>query len=234
MITAEAIKAIALGLGADKCVIASVDRFDEAPSGFRPRDVYRKCKSIIVFLKRMPFDVINADNPVVYTHTANLLYDALDTIGLNLCYALERKGVHSIPVPTDVPYFHWDAEIKHGMGILSMRHAAYNAGLGILGRNTLLINRELGNIVYIGAILINTTIKPDPIVTDYSCLTDCRLCLDACRVGALDGVTVNQKLCREHSTLEHARGWDIYTCNECRKVCPLRMGEHMPAEADFE
>ncbi len=232
MLTAEAIKTIALGLGADQCGIASVERFANAPSGFRPRDIYSRCKSVIVFLKRMPLDVIHADNPVVYTLTANLIYDALDTIGLNLCYALEKAGVNCIPVPTDVPYLHWDAEIKHGMGILSMRHAAYNAGLGILGRNTLLINRELGNIVYIGAILINTSIEPDPIVTDYSCLPDCRLCLDACPAGALDGVTVNQKLCREHSTLEHARGWDIYTCNECRKVCPLCAGEHMQADLE--
>jgi epoxyqueuosine reductase len=63
---------------------------------------------------------------------------------LNLCDAFEKQGVHSIPIPTDVPYFYWDAEIIHGMGILSMHHAAYHAGLGILGRNTLLITGNLG------------------------------------------------------------------------------------------
>ncbi len=39
----------------------------------------------------------------------------------------------------------------------------------------------------------------------------CKLCLDACPVEALDGGMANQKLYRENSTLEHARGWDIYT-----------------------
>jgi len=181
----------------------------------------------VVFIKQMPPEVINAENPVVYTHTANLLYDALDKIGLNLCYALEKQSIRAIPVPTDVPYLHWDAENKHGMGIISMRHAAYNAGLGILGRNTLLINRELGNLVYIGAILINADIEPDPIVDDFDCPPNCRLCLDSCPVEALDGITVNQKLCREYSTLEHPRGWDIYTCSKCRQVCPLRTGEQL-------
>jgi epoxyqueuosine reductase len=221
MVTAEDIKTIAIGFGADQCGIASAERFDDAPFGFHPSDVYSRCKSVIVFLKRMPSDVINTENPVVYTHTANLLYNKLDKIGLSLCYALEKQGMQAIPVPTDVPYLHWNAEIKHGMGILSMRHAAYNAGLGILGRNTLLINRGMGNLAYIGAILIDAAIDPDPIVTDFDCPPDCRKCLDACPVGALDGITVNQKLCREHSTLEHARGWDIYICNECRKICPL-------------
>ena len=224
MLAAEDIKAIALGLGADKCGISSAERFDDAPKGFQPRDVYSRCKSAVVFLKQMPPEVIDAESPVVYTHTAHLLYDALDKIGLNLCISLEKRGIHAVPVPTDVPYLHWDAENKHGMGIISMRHAAYNAGLGILGSNTLLINRELGNLVYIGAILIDAPVDPNPIVTDFACPPGCRLCLDACPVQALDGVTVIQKLCREHSTLEHARGWDIYTCSKCRRVCPLKTG----------
>jgi epoxyqueuosine reductase QueG len=172
----------------------------------------------------MPSEVINAGNPVVYTHTANILYDTLDKVGMNLCFALEKQGIHAVPVPTDVPYLHFDAENKHGMGIISLRHAAYNAGLGILGRNNLLINREFGNGVYIGAILIDVAIEPDPIVDDFTCPPNCALCLEACPVEALDGVTVNQKLCREHSTLEHPRGWDIYTCSKCRQVCPFRTG----------
>jgi epoxyqueuosine reductase len=224
MLTAEEIRSIATGLGADKCGIAAAERFDMAPSGFHPRDLYGKCRSVVVFLKQMPPEVINAENPIVYTHTANLLYDALDKIGLNLCFSLEKEGVHAVPVPTDVPYLHFDVQKKHGMGILSLRHAAYNAGLGILGRNTLLINRDLGNLVYIGAILIDAPVEPDPIADDPACPPGCSLCLDACPVEALDGVTVNQKLCREHSTLEHPRGWDIYTCSKCRQVCPLRMG----------
>jgi len=226
MLASEEVKAVAFGLGADRCGISSAERFDDAPKGFHPCDIYSKCKSVVVFLKQMPPEAINAENPVVYTHTAQLLYDALDKIGLNLCYAVEKRGIKTVPVPTDVPYLYWDAEMKHGMGIISMRHAAYNAGLGILGRNTLLINRELGNLVYIGAALIDAALEPDPIVTDFACPPDCNLCLDACPVEALDGVTVNQKLCREHSTLEHPRGWDIYTCSKCRRICPLGAGKH--------
>lgn len=226
MLTTKEIKAIAIDLGADRCGVASADRFDDAPKGFHPRDIYGNCKSVVVFLKRMPSDVINAENPAVYTHNSNVLYGMLDTIGLNLCYAIEKHGIRAVPVPTDVPYLHWEPEKMHGMGILSMRHAAFNAGLGILGRNTLLINRELGNLVYIGAALLDAAIEPDLIVTDFACPTDCRLCLEACPVEALDGTTVNQKLCRIHSTLEHPRGWDIYTCSKCRQICPLGVGEY--------
>ncbi|MFH1160597.1 MAG: epoxyqueuosine reductase [bacterium] len=224
MHSSEEIKSLALHLGADKCGIASADRFSFAPIGFRPTDVYSKCKSVAVFLKRMPSEVILAENPLPYSHTADLLYSALDQIGLNLCSELEKRNIYGIPVVTDVPYLHWDAENKHGMGIISLRHAAFNAGLGILGRNTLLINRECGNMVYIGAVLIDAEVGPDPVVNDFSCPPNCSLCLDACPVQALDGFTVIQKLCREISFFQHARGWDIYTCKECRKVCPLSKG----------
>jgi len=225
MITPEEIKSLTLHLGADKCGIAGTDRFSFAPTGFRPKDVWSKCKAVVVFLNRLPSEVIMAENPVPYSHTADLLYSALDQIGLSLCSELEKLNIHVVPVPTDVPYLHYDAGNKHGMGIISLRHAAFNAGLGILGRNTLLINREFGNLVYIGAILVDTGIEPDPIVNDFACPPNCRLCLDACPVKALDGVTVSQKLCRKFSFFQHARGWDIYTCNECRKVCPYRTGK---------
>lgn len=215
------IKSLALSLGADGCGIADAARFDDAPKGFHPRDIYSKCNSVIVFLRRLPVEVLRSGNPVVYTHTANFLYRELDRIGMELCYRLEKEGMHPLPVPTDDPYMHWEPERKHGMGILSMRHSARNAGLGILGRNTLLINKELGNIVYIGAILVDAILEPDPVVDDFHCPPNCRLCLDACPVNALDGTTVSQERCRKHSILDHPRGWSLYTCSACRAACPF-------------
>jgi epoxyqueuosine reductase len=172
----------------------------------------------------MPAAIIHAENPLPYTRSANLLYGQLDEIGMKLCSVLENEKIEAVPLPCDVPYLSWDEIRKHGMGILSMRHTAWLAGLGILGRNTLLINRRLGNLVYIGAILINADLETDHPVNDFACPPNCRLCLDSCPVGALNGTTVNQKLCREISCIQHPRGWEIYTCNECRKVCPWREG----------
>ena len=220
------IKSLVLSLGADQCGIANIDRFAYAPKGFNPRDVYSKCKSVVVFLRKMPGDVILAENPVPYSHTAYLLYSVLDQIGLKLCSELASCHIHGVPVPADVPYIMWDHENKRGMGIISLRHAAYNAGLGILGRNTLLINPEFGNMVYVGAVLLDAEIESDPFIADYSCPPGCRLCLDACPIGALDGITVDQRLCRDISCSVHERGWDIYSCNLCRKVCPYLTGKN--------
>ena len=166
-----------------------------------------------------------ADNPVPYTNTAFLLYSELDRIGLKLCKIIQKNGNNSIPIPADNPYLFWDESKKHGKGIISLRHAAYNAGLGILGRNTLLINPELGNMAYIGAVLTDIQLEPDPIENNFSCPSKCRICLDECPQKALNGETVNQKLCRQISFYKNERGFEIYDCKACRKSCIFRTGK---------
>ena len=224
MLDAVEIKAIALGLGARECGIAHPDRFAEAPSGFRPRDLYPDCQSVVVFLKEMPEEIILQDNPIPYPHAAYQLYAELDRLGIALCRTLEAEGMHAIPVPADAPYLHWEAEREHGMGILSLRHAAVRAGLGVLGRNTLVINKRFGNMVYIGAVLTDALLQADPMLVQDACPSGCRVCLDFCPVGALDGITVNQALCRKQSFFKTPRGFDLYACNLCRRLCPLRLG----------
>ena len=222
MNTSVEIKNLSLSLGAEKCGIASVDRFKKAPNGFHPNDIYMRCKSVIVFLIQMPTEIILASNPVPYSHTAYLIYSKLDKIGLEFCKVIQNNGNHAVPIPSDVPYLYWDNVNRHGMGILSLRHAGYLAGLGILGRNNLLINPDLGNMVYIGAILTDIEFEPDPIIENIACPPKCRICLDSCPQKALDGLTVDQKLCRQFSGLHHERGFNIYSCNVCRKVCIFR------------
>jgi len=225
MLISKEIKEFVLSTGADKCGIANIDRFSKTPEGFNPKDIYKNCKSIIVFLKQMPAEIILASNPIPYTHTAYLLYSELDRIGLELCKFLQKNNEHGIPIPADTPYLYWDEKNKHGKGIISLRHAAHLAGLGIIGKNTLLINRELGNMVYIGAVLTNIKLDSDPLEENLKCPPKCRICIDACPQQALNGETVNQKLCRQFSFYKNERGFDIYACNACRKVCVLRTGK---------
>lgn len=100
MVTSTDIKNMATGFGAEAVGIANVERFSESPEGFHPRDIYKDCKSVVVFLKSIPFEIIMADNPLPYTHAQSVIYSELDKIGLDLCRALESRGVHTIPVPS--------------------------------------------------------------------------------------------------------------------------------------
>jgi epoxyqueuosine reductase len=90
--TSSEIKNLAFPLGAEKCGIASSERFKKAPDGFHPNDIYGRCKSVIVFLVQMPTEIILASNPVPYSLTAHLIYVKLDNIGLELCKAIQKNG----------------------------------------------------------------------------------------------------------------------------------------------
>lgn len=132
--------------------------------------------------------------------------------------------MNAVPIPCDDPYEHWESDRQYGRGVLSMRHAGHLAGLGVLGRNTLLRNDRYGNMIKIGAILVDADIDPDPIATYEACPEKCHLCIDACPAKALDGVTVDQKRCRAVSSFVNERGFYLTKCNACRRVCPLRKG----------
>jgi epoxyqueuosine reductase QueG len=223
-LTSGELKEYALSVGAMGCGIASIDRFVDVPDGFSPTDVYSKCKSVVVMFRQMPTGAILAENPIPYTHAAYQMYEELDKLSMDMLRFCQSKGVNGVIIPADVPYLHWDEENQHGQGIISLKHAAVKAGLGMMGRSTIFINREYGNMVYLGAILTDEALEPDPVVEDFSCPPKCNICRESCPQQAIGEVSVNQKLCREHSFFKAGRGWDLYNCNICRRLCPLRLG----------
>jgi Uncharacterized Fe-S protein len=218
------VKAIALELGADLCGIAPVSRFNQAPEGFRPTDIFSNCKSVVVFAKSLPTGAIFAKSCVPYTHINNVLTIEVDRMGIIIALALEKEGVKAVPIPSDDPYEHWESERSYGRAILSLRHAGYLAGLGVLGKNTLLINKDFGNMIQIGAVLVNIELEPDPIATYKGCLDECNKCIDSCPEGAINGITVDQHKCRPISNFKNEKGYFLKKCSLCRTECPNCLG----------
>ncbi len=219
----QAIKHLLLSLGADVCGIASVDDFQDAPQGFHPRDIFDACRSVAVFAIAIPSTLYGADTRIVYNHANNGSLAEIDRIAFAACRKLEAQGITCVPVPCDGPYEHWEPERLHGRGVLSMRHAAVLAGIGSMGKNTLVMNRRFGNRLNIGAFLTDLSLESDPRAEEL-CIANCRRCLDACPQNALDGVTVRQDLCRPHTYGVNGRGFSVCNCNRCRTVCPFAKG----------
>ncbi len=224
MINSKNLKRILHNMGADLCGIATEERFKNAPKGFRPKNIYEGCKSVIVFAKRVPGSSLDISSCVPYTHINNVLTQEVDKLGVMIAIKLEDMNIKAIPIPSDDPYEYWESENSYGRAILSMRHAGYLAGLGVLGKNTLLINEEYGNMIQIGAVLVDIELKGDPLVGDELCPDNCSICIDSCPQKALDGKTVNQKLCRPLSNYQNEKGYILKKCNICRRVCPKNMG----------
>ena len=215
-------KKFALSKGADLVGIASVSRFDGAPDGHKPEDILPDAKTVIVLAKRIPNGVVMDGPATSYHNMMTTLYNQLDLIAHEMAIYIEQQGGVAIPVPSDDPYYDWNPDKVHGRGDLSHKHAAQAAGLGKLGKNSLLITPEFGNRVQLVSVVTNLNLEPDPLVEDELCPSKCIICIESCPVKAIaNGQQVNQRVCRSHMFLKLPKGQIIYGCRECRKVCPV-------------
>ncbi len=224
MLDSKMIKKRVYGFGAVLCGISSADRFEKAPEEFRPGDIYEGAMSVIVFAGRIPVSLLVSKSIVPYTVFEDVILKNVFDISLKLSYLLEDNGFAGVPVPSS-PYLFWDEGKKEGRGILSLRHAGYYAGLGFLGKNTLLTNNKYGNMIRLGAVITDLTLESDKIADYNFCGRTCSLCIDNCPAKAIDGIKINQKLCREHSHTDNGKGTEFYSCSLCRSICPHRSGE---------
>ena len=215
-----------LGLGADLCGFANIGSFSGAPEGFHPSDIFADCKSVIVFGLALPRGLSKASPKLVYAHFNDCICPPLDFIAFQAAKQIEAEfGGCAVPLPSDGPYDYWDPEKSEGRGLISMKHAAVAAGLGTLGRSTLLLNSKYGNMLILGAVLTDLDLPSDPPAAPI-CISGCDLCLSGCPVQALDGLSANQKKCRANTYGTNARGFSTVNCNQCRMVCPMRYGNN--------
>lgn len=223
------IKSIVFSLGADLCGIAGIDRFDDAPEGYHPLDVLPSCKSVISFACQFPVGTLACKSAVPYTRVRNSITTKLDAIALDFCIEMEKRGILAVPIPTNESQ--WDDRTQRWRSIVSQKHAAQAAGLGTIGRNTLLITPEFGSMVWLGAVLTEMELEPDPI-RDPLC-DDCDLCVKVCPVNALEDVQLKQQLCWDHAfgNNQQTQNWEI-SCHKCRDICPYNFGSKNQILAD--
>ncbi|MDD3243131.1 MAG: hypothetical protein PHD32_05320, partial [Eubacteriales bacterium] len=220
----EQVRQIFLAAGADVCGLAAAEALDTAPDGFRPGDIWPQCRSLIVFGLANPKGLTRTDPRLVYGTFNAMCARRVDEIAFAAARRMEAElGCIAIPLPCDGPYDAWIPEKLEGRGMLSMKHAAVAAGLGQLGKNTLLLNRKFGNRLSVGVVLTDLTLAGDAPAPGV-CISGCRKCLDACPVGALDGSHACQLSCRPNAYSTNARGFDVVDCNRCRAVCPMADG----------
>ena len=220
------VKKLLYSLGADLCGIASPDRFGSAPNGYQPTDVFPCCQSVISFAVRFPAGALLCKTNTVYTHIRNTITPKMDAIALNACIELEKAGHLAVPIPTNDSQ--WDENTGRFRSIISQKHAAQAAGLGTIGRHSLLITPEFGSMVWLGTILIDAALEPDPLKA--SICDNCNLCVKICPINALEHVEMNQQACWNHAFGDNpgTQSWEI-SCHKCRDVCPYNLGSENKA-----
>jgi epoxyqueuosine reductase QueG len=218
------VKERARELGCDLCGIAPIDRFGDMPDISNPAKILPEAESVIVIAFRFLASAARAGSTVPYTIVRNGLSRKVDEATIGISYFLEELGYLALPTGAIEPC-NYDKELGKTMGLISLKNAARQAGLGTVGKNTLLVTPRFGNMVWLGAVITSAAMAPDRLIEVNPCPPSCRICMDSCPVMALDGGPfMDQGRCWSHAFGRVDGGeWRI-RCNRCRISCPLAFG----------
>jgi len=124
------------------------------------------------------------------------------------------------------------------------RPLAKAAGLGWIGKNSLLITKKHGSYVFIGELIIDLELGYDSVFTHDYC-GNCTRCIDACPTGAIVSPhVIDARKCISYHTIESKEEApepiisqlhnNIFGCDICQDVCPWNKKIKPNQSSDFK
>ncbi len=121
---------------------------------------------------------------------------------------------------------------------------AARAGLGWIGKHSMVINKNIGSYFFIGEIILDLELTYNTTIPTDHCGT-CTACIDACPTNAIyEPYRVDANKCISYQTIEHRGPFNedagdhlhewIFGCDICLDVCPWNSKAVITKFSDFE
>ncbi len=216
--------------GADLVGFASVDRFERYPPENRPAYAQSSARTVVVLALQMVDPLLDLWLHVPPTSGAGrsptgraFEDEILRAISYRLALDMYKRKIEAKVLP-------YGPSAKNDQkGFIYLKEAGVLAGLGVIGKNNLLITPDFGPRIRLRAIAISEDLPPSPMITENPWCTDCDQCIQACPVNALDGGKYDQGRCL--TSPFHQRqlspGTQLW-CTRCTCVCPV--GSRVPCD----
>jgi len=155
--------------------------------GYRPEDFLPGAQSLICFGIPVPKGVYRTTNYSLEAgwRSQNLLYRQLDSLALKFSILLEQSGARAIPIYGCMPL--GVNEKGTVVGIFNQLRMAEITGIGVIGKNGLLINSRHGSSLMLGGLLTTESLPAMryPETEEPGCPPECQICSDSCPVNAI-------------------------------------------------
>lgn len=151
----------------------------------------------------------------LYFHHYRCLNAFLDQCALKLASFIQKRGFLAVPIAAS-QIVDWSKQTAH----LSHKRIGFLAGLGWIGRNNLLVNKEFGSHFRLATVLTDMPLKKDKPLND-SC-GNCRRCLAVCPAKAIkeDPAHFDHLRCFEKlKEFQKRHLVDQYICGVCLLAC---------------
>lgn len=205
-VRAQTLRQWAMEAGADDAAAVSLEHPALEEERGPVRRAFAQAKSLVAIVVKMHPDNVRSPARSVANHEFHHAGDRANDVARALVERIAAAGHRALN-----PSMAFPMEMDDFPGrtwIVSHKRAAVAAGLGRMGLHRNVIHPRFGSFVLLATVITNVAIDEEPTSLDYSPCVDCKLCVAACPVGAIepDGA-FRFSACLDHNYREFMSGF---------------------------